>query len=209
MSAPSAKPRRAFTLVEMLVVVVVIAILLGFLIPALSPSSARALEGDARNFAAQLENARLLALAKRTKTRVLIATNNDWGTEFSWRAYVTARFDSTSGNWLQEGKFTRLSKSTAFDSATGVIAARSTDSTQIVKAPNATPTPAPSPFVGAWVEFSPSGTTSLDPSATPEVIRISDAFVPTAGSSPTPVKKNQALHTDVTVDPISGALKVK
>ncbi|HEY3662185.1 MAG TPA: hypothetical protein VGL24_03445, partial [Chthoniobacterales bacterium] len=109
-------------------------------------------------------------MSKRTKTRVLIAADNNWGTDYSWRAYVLTRFDSISGNWLQEGKFTRLSQSTAFDSATGIVQARSGTTTQVVKAPNATPTPAPSPFVGAYVEFSATGTTSLDPTATPEVV---------------------------------------
>ena len=109
----------AFTLVELLVVTAVIAILLGFLIPALSPNSGRALEGDARNFAAQLENAQLMALAKRTKTRVLIAATNDWGPDASWRAYLLARYDGTSGNWLQQGKLNRLSQTTTFDSTTG------------------------------------------------------------------------------------------
>src|SRR5206468_10853977 len=89
-TSPKRPPARfsAFTLVELLVVTAVIAILLGFLIPALSTSSGRALEGDARNFLAQLENARLMALSKRTKTRVLIATTNDWGSDASWRAYL-------------------------------------------------------------------------------------------------------------------------
>ena len=207
----SARPVRrcAFTLVEMLVVIVVIAIVLGFLIPALSPSSARALEDDSRNFAAQLENARMMALAKRTKTRVLIASTNDWGSDFSWRAYVLASFDSTTGNWLQQGKFFRLSQSTTFDSGTGIVSDRSTTTTQVVKSPNATPTPAPSPFVGAYVEFNPTGSTSLDPSATPEIVRIQDGFVPSTGSSPTAVRKNQALHTDVSIDPASGGMKLQ
>ena len=73
----SPHPRHAFTLVEMLVVIAVIAIVTAFLIPALSPSNARALEGDARNFSAQLESARLMAISKRSKTRVLIASTDD------------------------------------------------------------------------------------------------------------------------------------
>ena len=188
----------AFTLMEILMVIVIIAIVLAFLIPAISPSSGRALEGDSRNFMAQLENARLMAISKRTKTRVLIATTNDWGTDFSWRAYVLTSFDSITGNWLQQGKFFRLSHSTAFDSAlptTGIIPARKSDTTQVVKAPNATPTPTPSPFTGAYIEFSPTGSTSLDPSATPEVIRIQDGFVPTTGSSPhTGAEEPDAAH---------------
>jgi prepilin-type N-terminal cleavage/methylation domain-containing protein len=122
----------AFTLIEMLVVVLIVGIMLAFLIPALSPSSARALDGDSRNFLAQLENARMMALSKRTKTRVLIAATNDWGTDFSWRSYVLTSFDSTTGNWLQQGKFFRLSQSTTFDSATGIVATRSASSTQVV-----------------------------------------------------------------------------
>ena len=194
----------AFTLVELLVVTVVIAILLGFLIPALSPNSGRALEGDARNFAAQLENAQLMAVAKRTKTRVLIAATNDWGPDASWRAYLLARYDSTSGNWLQQGKLNRLSQTATFDSTAGIVAARSTASTPVVKTPNVTPAPSPAGFTGAYVEFLPNGSTTLDPSATPEMIAIQDGFVPAAGPSPTPVHKNQALRSELTIDPLTG-----
>ena len=199
----------AFTLVELLVVTVVIAILLGFLIPALSPNSGRALEGDARNFAAQLENAQLMALAKRTKTRVLIAATNDWGPDASWRAYLLASYDGTSGNWLQQGKLNRLSQTTTFDSTTGIVAARSTASTPVVRAPNVTPTPTPASFTGAYVEFLPNGSTNLDPSATPELIAIQDGFVPTAASSPTPVRKNPALRSELTIDPLTGNAVLK
>jgi prepilin-type N-terminal cleavage/methylation domain-containing protein len=194
----------AFTLLELLVVTAVIAILLGFLIPALSTSSGRALEGDARNFLAQLENARLMALSKRTKTRVLIATTNDWGSDASWRAYLLTSYDGTSGNWLQQGKLNRLSQATTFDSTAGIVAARSTTTTPVIKAPNATPTPTPADFTGAYVEFLPNGSTNLDPSATPELVAIQDGFVPTAGSSPTPVRKNQTLRSQLTIDPLTG-----
>lgn len=198
------RPRHAFTLIELLVVIVIIGILLAFLIPALGPSSGRALEGDARNFGAQLENARLMALAKRTRTRVLIAADNVWGTDASWRGYILTSFDTTSGNWLQQGKLNRLSQSTTFDSAVGVVSTRSTTSTPVIKAPNAIPTPAPVNFIGAYVEFLPNGSTSLDPAATLEVVAIQDGFVPTTGSSPTPVRKNQTLRSQLSIDPLTG-----
>jgi Tfp pilus assembly protein FimT len=188
----------------MLVVLVVIAIVTAFLIPALSPTSARALEGDARNFTAQLENARLIAISRRSKARVLIASTNDWGADFSWRAYVLASFDSTTGTWLQQGKAFRLSQSTTFDSATGIVQARSSSTTAVVRAPNATPAPAPVNFIGAYVEFLPNGGTSLDPAAMPEAIAIQDGFVPATGSSPTPVRKNQNLKSQITIDPLTG-----
>ena len=181
-----------------------IAILMGFLIPALSPNAGRSLEGDARNFAAQLENARLMALAKRTRTRVLIAATNDWSSGASWRAYLLTSYDGTTGNWLQEGKLNRLSQTTTFDSTIGIVAARSTATTSVIKAPKVTPTPSPASFTGAYVEFLPNGSTNLDPSATPELVAIQDGFVPTAGSSPTPVRKNQTLRSQLTIDPLTG-----
>lgn len=211
MAVSTSDPRwcGAFTLLELLVVLLVVSIALAFLIPALNPSSGRALEGDARNLSAQLEYARMYAISKRTRTRVLIAATNDWGVDYSWRAYVIASLDSTTGNWLQQGKFNRLSQSATFDSTTGVVASRSALVTSIVSAPNATPTPAPSPFIGAYIEFSPTGSTSLDPTATPEVIRIQDGFVPITGSAPTPIKKNQSLHTDLSIDPVSGGIALR
>jgi prepilin-type N-terminal cleavage/methylation domain-containing protein len=198
--------RQGFSLLELLVVLSIISVALVFLIPALSSNSGRAVEGDVKNFGAHLEYARSYAISKRTKTRVLIAATNDWGTDFSWRAYVVASLDSTNGNWLQQGKFIRLSQSTTFDSATGIVAARRTTVTSLVKTPNATPTPAPSPFAGAYVEFSPTGSTSLDPSATPEVVRVQDGFVPSSGTAPTPIRKNQLLHADLIIDPGSGGM---
>jgi hypothetical protein len=73
----------------------------------------------------------------------------------------------TSGNWLQQGKLNRLSQTATFDSTAGIVAARSTASTPVVKTPNVTPAPSPASFTGAYVEFLPNGSTTLDPSATP------------------------------------------
>jgi len=200
---------RAFTLAELLIVTGVIAILLGLLIPALSTNSGRALEGDTRNFSAQLENAQMMALSKRTKTRVLIATTNEWSADASWRAYLLTTYDATSGNWLQQGKLNRLSQATTFDSTTGIVATRSTATTPVVRTPNVTPTATPADFTGAFVEFLPNGSTNLDPSATPELIAIQEGFVPTTGSSPTPVRKNQALRSELTIDPPTGNAVLK
>ena len=183
--------------------IVLIAIVTAFLIPALSPSSARALEGDARNFSAQLANARLMAISRRSKTRVLIASTNDWGTDFSWPAFALASYDSTSGNWLQQGKFYRLSQATTFDSATGIVQARSSSTTAVVKARTRHLPRLRSTSPGPTCVLS-NGATSLDPAATPEVITIQDGFVPVTGSSPTPVRKNQNLKSQITIDPLTG-----
>ena len=148
-------------------------------------------------------------MARRTRTRVLLAATNDWGADASWRAYLVTSYDGASGNWLQQGKLNRLSQATTFDSTTGVVAARSTTVTPVVKAPNITPTPTPSNFVGAYVEFLPDGSTNLDPNAPPELVVIQDGFVPASGPLPTPVRKNQALRSNLTIDPPSGNVILK
>ena len=67
----SANAPRAFTLLELLVVIAIIAIALGFLIPSLGTGQGRSAEAAARQLSADLDGARLMAIAERTRTRVL------------------------------------------------------------------------------------------------------------------------------------------
>ena len=110
---------RGFTLLELLVVIAIILIVAAFLIPALSPNSSRALDGASHQFAADLENARLIAIAERTQTRVLLpssATNfanpvpsvTPWPSDIALRGYVITSEKKLKSVWKQRGKWNRF-----------------------------------------------------------------------------------------------------
>ena len=61
--SPSAH-RRAFTLIELMVVIGIIAVMLAILTPALGPASGRSLDSASRLFLGDIESARLMAIAK-------------------------------------------------------------------------------------------------------------------------------------------------
>lgn len=211
-----ARPRGrngAFTLVEMLVVIVVISILLVALIPALSTNSARSLEGDVRNFLAQLENARLIAISERTKTRVLLPAVNDsnWGQDLALRAYMVASFNTTASNWTQRGNWIRASQPVAFDPNPitlpdgvdhNVISTRKTTVIPVAKVAGGTPIN----FTGAYVEFLANGSTNLSPAVPSEIVALADALVDSAG---TYRAKNVNLRSQITIDPLTGSATAK
>ena len=72
MSAPAPRAARAFTLIELLAVVFIIALVLGITIPNLSLRSDRVMLGCAEDLAARLGFARQRAVATGTKHRVVI-----------------------------------------------------------------------------------------------------------------------------------------
>jgi prepilin-type N-terminal cleavage/methylation domain-containing protein len=199
LSTLRAKTRAAFTLLELMVVMGVIGIMLAFLIPALGPASGRSLEASSRQFMADLEGARLMAMAERTQTRVLIAVTNDvaWGQELALKAYMITSFNRSANTWTQRGKWNRLSQSVAFEPTTGIVSTRQASVTPVAKVAGGTPTN----FTGAYLEFRANGGTSLDPNATSEIVAIADAIVSSSGVF---TVKNQRLRAQIVIDPLTG-----
>lgn len=214
---PKLKPHRraGFTLIEMLVVIGIIGVLLALIVPALAPNSGRALDGATHQFTADLENARLIAIAERTRTRVLLPVSQanfspspapsplPWPTDITRRGYVIASQKPTELVWRQRGKWTRLPQGIALQS-------------YVPSSP--TPTPPPIPidvsgagttsyaFSGPYIEFLANGSSSLDPAASPVAATLADGFVDT-GDNFKP--KNVNLKSIITIDPLTGAATVK
>ena len=212
--------RRAFTLIELLVVMGIIAILLAALIPSLGPASGRALDGATRQFTADLEGARLTAIAERTRTRIIVPTNNNnfsgsssspapWPSDIALRGYLIISEKRTDAVWKQRGKWNRFPQGVAFDPTLGVF-------------PQPSPTPSATPpipidvggtgattysFSGPYIEFLANGSSNLNPAATPApAATLADGFVDSSGAF---VKKNTKLRFTITVDPLTGSVSFK
>ena len=211
----SVNARRAFTLLELLVVIAVIAIVLAFLIPSLGPASGRALDDATRQFTADLEGARLMAISERTRTRVLVpisssdfsgalASPTPWPTDISLRGYLVVSEKRTDAVWKQRGKWNRFPQGVALQS---------------FAQPSPTPTPTAIPidvagtgataysFSGPYIEFLANGSSNLDPAVSPApAVTLADGFVDSSGAF---VKKNVKLRFIITVDPLTGSVSVK
>jgi type II secretory pathway pseudopilin PulG len=206
-------------LIELLVVMGIIALALAFLIPTLGPASGRALDAATGQFKADLDGARLTAIAQRTRMRVLVAATNDpnWGQDTAWTAYIVAKLDTTSTptKWVMQGKLNRVPQSVTFDpiqpvptpSATPppvfVLPTRQSTVTAVAK----TATASTINFTGPYIEFRPTGATTLDATTGAEIVPLQDAFVPTGSTSP--VRKNVKLRSQITVDPLSGSVRMQ
>ena len=198
-----------------MVVMGIIALAMAFLIPTLGPSSGRAVDAAAGQFKADLEGARLMAIAERTRTRVIIPTSSanfaivsasatPWPSDITLRGYLIVSEKRTESFWKQRGKWNRFPEGVAVAS--------------VVQ-----PSPAPAPtavsidvggtgaatytFSGPYIEFLANGSCNLDPAATPAPAAIiADGFVDSSGAF---VQKNQKLRFTVAVDPLTGSVSVK
>lgn len=203
----------AFTLLELLILISIIAIVFAFIIPSIGPATGRSTEAAARQLTADLDGARLTAIAERTRTRILLPTNNSnfsgasamptpWPSDIALRGYLVVSEKRTDSVWKQRGKWNRLPQGVALDPSASVL-----------------PTPTAIPidvsgngsttyvFNGPYIEFLANGSSNLDPSATPTPSAvIADAFVDTNGNF---VKKNSKLRYTITVDPLTGAVSLK
>jgi len=184
----------------MLVVMGIIALALGFLIPALGTGAGRALEGDARQFTAALENARQIAIAERTRTRVLTPISQEsppLAENLPLRAYTVASLDRTTGIWKQRAKWNRLSQSVAFNKNVGYLKDPVPEETKLSGAIK---------YTGPYIEFHVNGSTSLDPATPAQLIELADAIADNAGTFRA---KNASLRLQVTIDPLTGSAIMK
>jgi prepilin-type N-terminal cleavage/methylation domain-containing protein len=203
----------AFTLLELLVVMAIIAIVLGFLIPSLGTGQGRSAEAAARQLTADLDGARLTAIAERTRTRVIFPTNASnftnpavtpppYPADIAYRGYLVVSEKRTDTRWKQRGKWNRFPTGTALDFGASAM-----------------PTPIPMPidiggtgstsytFTGPYIEFLANGSSNLDPAATPSPSAVvADGFVDSSGAF---VKKNTKLRYTITVDALTGAVSLK
>ena len=194
----SQRKRCAFTLLELLVVMGIIALVLAFLIPSLGTGSGRSAEAAARQLTADLDGARLMAIAERTRTRVIFPTNTSnftnptstpgpWPSDISFRGYLIVSEKRTDGVWKQRGKWNRFATGTGFAS---------------LPSPSPSPNPTAMPIDasgtgssksydfkagngwGSYIEFLANGSSSLDPAATvtPAPV-VADGFVNSSGTS--------------------------
>jgi len=200
-----------------MVVIGIIAIALGLMVPALGTSSGRSLEGAARQFTADLENARQLAIAERTKARVLIpdknTNSNAFGSDLALRGYTIVTLNKTANTWKQRGRWTRLPQSAAFDPAPqiddpaleeNIIENRKTSTTRIDN--SATGADAPREFTGAYIEFRPNGSSSLNPTSKLQVLSLADGIPDGDGGM---TRKNRSLQYRVAIDPLTGSARLK
>ena len=159
------RERNAFTLVELLVVIGVISLLLVALMPALGPATGRSLDNSTRLFLADLESARLMAIAERTRTRVLIpvAAAPALGQDLALRSYTITSFNRTANNWKQRGKWNRLAQSVAFDPDPSLTDAATQMSVLRDRQTETTTLDTTTIFTGPYIEFRANGGTSLDP----------------------------------------------
>jgi prepilin-type N-terminal cleavage/methylation domain-containing protein len=212
---PGLPDEGGFTLMELLVVMGIIAMAMAFLIPSLSPSSGRSVDAAAGQLKADLEQARLTALAERTRTRVLLPVSSAnfsnvsggttaWPTEITRRGYLVVSEKRTDSRWSQRGKWNRFPTGVGLNSAS------------VLPTPSATPmeidvtgtgTKTTYTFNGPYIEFLANGSSNLDPSASPiPTAVIADGFVDANDGF---VPKNQKLKYTVSVDPLTGAVTSK
>jgi type II secretory pathway pseudopilin PulG len=198
-----------------MVVIGIIAIVLAFLIPSLGPSSGRAVDAAAGQLKADLEQARLTAIAERTRTRILLPTNSSnfsapssspapWPSDIALRGYLVVSEKRTDVVWKQRGKWNRFPEGVAIQSV-------------VQSSPMPAPTAVPIDvggtgattyrFSGPYIEFLANGSCNLDPAATPAPAAIiADGFVNSSGAF---VQKNQKLRFTVAVDPLTGSVSIK
>ena len=116
---PGPSARAAFSLVELLVVVAIIAIMMGILGLSIQGMRTPALQTAAAQVASGLSLARQLAITKNTMATFIIATNTGPGLpDEPFRAWAVAYWDKTNnsgnGTWVLEKDWEKLPEGAVF-----------------------------------------------------------------------------------------------
>lgn len=203
---------KGFTLFELLLVVAIMALVLGFLIPSLGTGSGRSAEGAARQLTADLDGARLTAIAERTRVRIVFPTSSSnfaagtsssaWPSDIAYRGYLVVSEKRTDALWTQRGKWNRFPTGTALDFANSAMPTPTAMPIDVGRTGSTSYT-----FTGPYIEFLANGSSTLDPAATPTPSAvIADGFVDSNGNF---VKKNAKTRYTITVDPLTGAVALQ
>jgi Tfp pilus assembly protein FimT len=190
----------------------IIALVLAFLIPSLGTGAGRSAEAAARQLTADLDGARLTAMAERTRTRILFPTNasnfsagsssNAWPTDIAYRGYLIVSEKRTDTRWKQRGKWNRFPTGTALDFDSSAMPTPTAMPIDMSGTNSTTYT-----FTGPYIEFLANGSSNLDPTATPTPSAVvADGFVDSSGNFK---QKNTKLRYTITVDPLTGAVSLK
>lgn len=204
---------KGFTLIELLFVMGIITVLLALMMPALGPASARAVDGSARQLLSDLESARLMAINRRTRSRVLIPVSQQPGftPDAAYLTYAVVLFNRTTNLWAPPDRISHLLKPVAFHPNFTPDVATEENPIQ-TRAAEVTPIDANGDgtqdfvFTGPYIEFLANGSSSLDATAPTEVVALVDAAI-TRGA--TPVVKNKNWTAELLIDPLSGGVRLK
>src|SRR5688572_21138075 len=98
--------QRAFTLIEMLVVIAIIGILAAISLPVLSNFRGENLAGGVRQLMGDINRARQLAISQRTTVYMVFMPTNFWNAPAAWDSVANPAYASlTPAEMAQAAKF--------------------------------------------------------------------------------------------------------
>ena len=206
-SAFNSKPLRAFTLLELLVVMAMIGIILALTVPAIiGLSSGSNLSNGGRTLANLLTVARSEAINRRALIRFEVATN--WPGDFSaaYRKITLVQHDISTGTDTQLTKWETLPTGVIFQPQDPSAGATSGGYFFSLSPPQkSTLKLAGGDVSTCYIEFLPTGALNVTPTNSPVRIRVVPGFLPSAAA--TSVTLTSSLNWyDASIDGLVGRI---